>query len=444
MRPLEFVFHLLAASFVTSVATAQNGTAVALRADLAQFRSEFMAVDRSYSSAARGQAEARIAGLESSLESMTRAKFELEIARIVALADNGHTNAAANLRSARHNRVPLRLVLLGDGYYVLRARAPHTDLLGARLVAIGTRPVAELRDAARALIGGTEAYRDRSAPFVFESPQLLHALNLATDTVGAMFRLALPNGTTVERRVVADPPDQTRARVNPNRWMFPTPEVNDGPEWRSLLAPEQAPWALQEVNTPFRWKHLPEIDAVVIELRQNRGTQTHPIETFMSEVESQIAPLRAKHLVLDMRMNGGGNLQLTRDFARKLPTLVSGRIFALTSPWTFSAAISTVGYLEQAAPERVTIVGEMVGDRLEFWAEGGPVTLRQTGVLIGRSLERHDYATGCRPYSDCHRAVVEHPISVRTLAPDIAAPWTIETYRAGRDPAMEAVAGALR
>jgi hypothetical protein len=92
----------------------------------------------------------------------------------------------------------------------------------------------------------------------------------------------------------------------------------------------------------------------------------------------------------------------------------------------------------------VTIVGEMVGDRLEFWAEGGPVTLRQTGILIGRSLERHDYASGCRAYSDCHRSVVDHPISVKTLAPDIAAPWTIETYRAGRDPAMEAVAAALR
>jgi hypothetical protein len=32
-----------------------------------------------------------------------------------------------------------------------------------------------------------------------------------------------------------------------------------------------------------------------------------------------------------------------------LPTLVKGRIFVLTSPWTFSAAISTLGYLKQAA-----------------------------------------------------------------------------------------------
>jgi hypothetical protein len=55
---------------------------------------------------------------------------------------------------------------------------------------------------------------------------------------------------------------------------------------------------------------------------------------------------------------------------------------------TFSAAISSVGYLEQTAPDRVTIVGEIVGDRLEFWAEGGPVTLPRTGMRLSVSTER--------------------------------------------------------
>src|SRR6185503_12822956 len=112
------------------------------------------------------------------------------------------------------------------------------------------------------------------------------------------------------------------------------------------------------------------------------------------------------NLVLDMRLNGGGDLNNTRDFAETLPALVPGRVFVLTSPWTFSAAISTVGYLKQKAPSRVTIVGETVGDRLVFFAEG-------------------------------------RPIAVPTLDPEIVAPWTIETYRNGRDPGMEAIATAL-
>jgi hypothetical protein len=145
-----------------------------------------------------------------------------------------------------------------------------------------------------------------------------------------------------------------------------------------------------------------------------------------------------------MRVNGGGNLNTARDFMKRLPELVPGRIFALTSPWTFSAAISSIGYLEQAAPGRVTIVGEEIGDRLEFWAEGRPTTLPHSGVVISLATERHDYVNGCRAYTDCHGPVVQNSIAVPSLGPDIVAPWTIEAYRAGRDPGMQAIVAALR
>ena len=49
-----------------------------------------------------------------------------------------------------------------------------------------------------------------------------------------------------------------------------------------------------------------------------------------------------------------------------------------------------------------------------------------------------------RNIENCHGSVVRHPIEVESLAPDIEAPWTIEAYRAGRDPAMDAIAAALR
>jgi hypothetical protein len=129
---------------------------------------------------------------------------------------------------------------------------------------------------------------------------------------------------------------------------------------------------------------------------------------------------------------------------QKLPTLVPGRVFALTSPWTFSAGISSVGYLEQAAPDKVTLVGEAVGDRMRFWAEGDAIVLPNSQAAMLMATERHDYLTGCKGYPDCHGNVVRNPIAVPDLDPDIAAPWTIEAWRAGRDPGMEAVATALR
>src|SRR5512134_2319307 len=133
----------------------------ARRADLSRFRSKFLERDRSYSAGARAEAQARLAKLEASVADVSQAYFELELARIVALADNGHTVAFPGPRSRRYDRIGIRLVPFGEDFYVLRARESDTELLGARLVAIDDRPIADLRRVARTLVGGVPAWRDR-------------------------------------------------------------------------------------------------------------------------------------------------------------------------------------------------------------------------------------------------------------------------------------------
>src|SRR5690606_23716224 len=240
------------------------------------------------------------------------------------------------------------------------------------------------------------------------------------------------------------PANPDRVRANADRWYYPAPVEGEGDNWRALLTADAAPWALQEPDTPFRMRDAPELDAFWIELRQNNSSGDADIAEFMLDSLEAARTSGRRNIVLDMRMNGGGDLNTTRAWVRRLPRTVQGRVFVLTSPWTFSAAISTVGYLKQSAPDRVTIVGEMVGDRLDFHAEGDIFTLPNSGGAILIATERHDYRPGCRNVESCHGSVVRHPIAVESLAPDINAPWTIEAYRTGRDPAAEAIAAALR
>ncbi len=425
------------ASALTSI------TPEALQADLADFREQFLARDRSYSASARAEAEARLAQLESAAPGASQAWFELELARIVALADNGHTAFFPGPRSRRYNRVEVRLAPFGEEFYVLRTKEPNADLLGARLVAIDGQPISKIREVARTLAGGVTAWRDRGAPYFLESPEQMNTLGVTAQGDAATYRFEAIDGKTIERRLAAEPANPDRPRGNADRWLYPQ-LMESETEWRTFLAPEKAPWPFQDPGSPFRWRSAPEVQAMVVELRQNTDSDGHSIDAFLRETNGRIRDQHPSNLVLDMRMNGGGDLNDTRDFMQSLPGLVPGRIFVLTSPWTFSAAISSVGYLEQASPDRVVIVGEPVGDRLQFWSEGDIVELKHSHAIMLDATERHDYLTGCRPFKDCHGPVVRHPISVPTLAPDIAAPWTIEAYRAGRDPAMEAVAAALR
>ncbi len=412
------------------------------RNDLSVFRRDFYARDSSYSPEHRSEADARLQSLEAKLATLSPAQFELELARIVALADNGHTNSPAALRSRRYARVPIRLVPFGEQFYVLRADTAHADLLGARLVAIDAKSTKDLRSAAHVLWGGTPAWRDRQLPFFLESPDQMQALELTSAGNAATYRFELRNGRTVERLIAADPPNVSRDSFPATLWLYPEPLGNEG-GWRSLVMPGKAPWTFQEPGEFFRIRSAPEVNGMIVQLRANHDGPK-PIQEFLARASEEIRRAQPRNLVLDLRVNGGGDLNNTRDFVQSLPKLVPGRIFVLTSPWTFSAAISTTGYLKQAGGDRVTIVGEMVGDRLEFWAEGRLARLPYSGAAMSYSTQRHDYKTGCKPYTDCHGAVVRNPISVRSLAPDIAAPLTIADVIAGRDPALEAIVRFLK
>jgi hypothetical protein len=414
-----------------------------MREDLAVFRRDFMDRDRSYPAPARAEAEARLARLDSALDRVTRVEFELALDRIVALADNGHTSAFAPVRASHWNRVPFRLLAFGEDFRVVRARAAQADLLGAKLVTIDGRPITQARDTARTLNGGTSAWRDRFVPFFLESPEQMHALAVAREAAGATYGFETLDGRTVSRRIDAEPA-ATSGGAPMHGQMLPELVPIEVSGWRTLLAPNTVPWSVAEPNEPFRLRRAPELDALMIDFRVNVDAAGRAIADFLAQVTEAIRSAHPRHLVLDMRLNGGGNLQTTRGFMKSLPTLVPGTVFVLTSPWTFSAAISSVGYVKQAAPARVTIVGEEAGDRLMFFAEGRPFMLSHSGAMILYASQRHDYHTGCRGYPDCHAAVAQYPIAVETLKPEIAAPWTIEAYRSGRDPAMEAVAAAVK
>jgi hypothetical protein len=418
--------------------------------DLTQFRRDFFDKDLSFAPAARREAEQRLIELEKTLSTIGQTEFELSLARVAALTDNGHSGGAPSVRSRRFERVDMRLAPFGEDFYVLRVKAENADLLGARLVAIDGMSMSALQPLYRALDGGTPAWRDRTAAFFLESPPQLRALgvgkapNVENAAAPPVYAFITVDGKNVERSFAVSPAGADRVGGNASRWMFAELAPLEDRAWKTLIAPERAPWALQEPVNRLRVRHDGALNAVVIDMRQSSSSADMNLRSYFRAVEKLIDETKPQHLVLDLRLNGGGDLTQTRDFAESLPKLVKGRIFALTSPWTFSAAISTLGYLKQAAPDRVTIVGEAVGDRLEFFAEGKSTTLKYSKENFAYATERHDYRNGCAKVDDCHRMVVTRPIAVPTLDPDIAAPWTIETYRAARDPAMEAVAKAIR
>ena len=199
----------------------------------------------------------------------------------------------------------------------------------------------------------------------------------------------------------------------------------------------KAPYYLSEPEEPFRYRTLEKNKIAYLQFRTNIDfSGKRDIVQFAADVEESLRQDRPVHLIVDQRLNWGGDLTTTRALMERLPSFVSGQVFLLTSGRTFSAGISSSAYLKQAGGDQVTILGEPVGDDLEFWAEGDLLNLPTLQANLLYARERHNYRTGC-PEADCHANIQHNPIRIKTLAPDVPVSPSQDDFLAGRDPLME-------
>ncbi|HKR25717.1 MAG TPA: hypothetical protein VJS15_10690, partial [Allosphingosinicella sp.] len=394
-------------------------------ADVAMVR-DYVEKNRAYSPAARAEALRALERLPGLIGQPAR--FELEAAAIAALADNGHSALLPPQWASRYPRSPVHLGLFADGLYVIAAPAEHAGLLRARVIAINGHDWRDLRRAYARYQGGEQAFRDQFVALFMETPALLAAAGFGSDSGRLRLTLEEANGRrgTVTIAARLTPLQGEAAFVG-------YPHLLEG---AALLDPGERPLYLRQPEQASRLEFPEGLDGAYLQLKATRGLY---FDRWLEQALEELRRRRPRNIVVDLRFNMGGDLNLARDFMRALPALAEGgRVYAITSGRTFSAAISSLGYLKQAAGDRLTIVGEPIGDRLEFWAEGNILELPGLGALMLYADERHNYTTGC-PEPDCHRSIRDHPIRVRSLQPDIAAPLGFADFAAGRDPAMAAI-----
>jgi hypothetical protein len=391
---------------------------------------DFVEKNRAYTPAARSEALRSVDLLPGLLSDPAR--FELEAAHIAALADNGHSALLPPQWATRYPRSPVHFGLFADGLFVIAAPPEQANLLRRRVIAINGHPWRTIQRAYARYQGGEQSFRDQFVPLFMETPALMTAAGLGGDPANLVLTIEGRRGRnrTVTIAARLTPPEGEAAFVG-------YPVLLDA---AAMLAPAARPLYLQEPDSAFRLAFPPGTGAGYIQLKAVRGLG---IDTWLAATLVELRARRPRDIIVDLRFNLGGDLNLARDFMQALPALAQGgRVYAITSGRTFSAAISSLGYLKQAAGDRLTIVGEPIGDRLEFWAEGNILRLPGLGAFMLYADERHNYTTGC-PEADCHGSIRDHPIRVRSLQPDLPTPLRFSDFAAGRDPAMEAIIRAI-
>jgi hypothetical protein len=411
----------------------------AQRQDIAYFRT-LTKLDRSFSPEARGEADARIDRLAQLSTVMPQPKLHVALMQIMALADNGHTKLRASIASRKMPMEPVRVSRFAEGFFVMRAKPEYRDMLGGRVERIDGVPFAEILKKLETLHGGTEAFRAENAAAFIEFPDILYGLGIARDPARSTWTVGMADGSEVTRVLTAYEEKAGMSIPYGPRWRSPEPLKAMGADWVSYApASGTLPQSERDFDNHFLFAPVAGSCAAYVRVQDIVDTDGQKIQPFLKSTEAALRAHPPCAVIFDLRGNGGGDYTNMWHFAHALPGLIAsgGRIYVLTDAMTFSAAITTTAFVKEAGGDKVVIVGEPVGDRLAFYAEGGNATLPNSKFTLGYETGKHDYAHACWNPSYCFWLNWFYPVRVKTLQPDIFVPLRFSDWNAGHDAAFE-------
>lgn len=373
----------------------------------------------------RERYRAALDSLSSRLPSLKHHEIVVDLARIVASAGEGHTRLTlpfdpsagfftGHATTAPHRvpgllfrHYPIRYRLFRDGLHVVRADSADRDLLGGRVVSIGSMTVAAAIAAVEPAI-----HRDNDRqladllPDWLACPEILHARGVVADMERLPVVVEHAGG---RRRTGQLHPVTAGATVH----------------WREARAPGPAPLTDRFPDRRHWYAWLPEHRAIYARYREAQDDRQETVAEFASRLFVAVDSLLAERLVLDLRGNHGGDGSLNRPLVQGMIRAERlwrpGGLCALIDRGTFSAAVMLAADLEKSTP--ALLLGEKSGGRPNSYGDSRRIVLPNSGITV-RVSSLYWQSTGPRDTRD-------------GITPHLPVETTFDDWRRGRDPALD-------
>jgi hypothetical protein len=343
---------------------------------------------------------AAAASLVTRADGLRRDELVVEVMRLIASLGEreGHSGLFPGT-SPGMRFYPLQLYDFSDGLFVI-AGPPET--VGRKVVAVEGLPIADVVARVRPLVSRDNDWSARNLlPWYLVTADVLSGLGIAGETA-ATFTLQGPQGRTDVTLAAG-----TQEPQHP--WTLAAPPGVRAPLFVRKLHLQRAITVLDRGR-------------VVYVTYNGVGGDT---QWFADQIRKRLRAKAFRRLIVDARMNGGGNNQKNAPIVALLRSKAARRWFppvVITGRATFSAGKDFVVDAEAFGGAR--LVGEPSGGALKQWGDAVPVQLERSGLVV--FVATSFVSAGRR---DDLRRVQEPHVPVQVSSAD---------WFAGRDPVLEA------
>jgi tetratricopeptide (TPR) repeat protein len=364
-----------------------------------------------------------ILALKEKAPSLKPHQIIIEIAKIEAAIGDGHTNLnlLKNAGFTFHN-FPVRFYLFADGLYIRATDPDHQRLLGAKVMQVGGVKVDEALLRIRSIIGSDNPYgKSYFESYYINIVEVLHALKISGSLDSTRFSLDIKGAPVHVWLKPKYEQEFVKGDVD-TYWINPM-------GWKDARREGQTPLWLQAKSTDkYGLTYLPEEKVLYVqinEINSNEGRK-ESLEQFYDRIFKTGDSVGAEKLVLDLRLNGGGNGYYNKPLVIGLIKSrfdAPGKLFVLTGRRTFSAAQMLVTLLKTYT--HVIQIGEPTGSKDNHYGDSRRIPLPNSGIIVRASTLWHQLGS----------ASEDNLIT----GPHHYVPYSSNDYFTNKDPLLTAV-----
>ena len=340
------------------------------------------------------------------------------IARIVSSFKYGHTSMGWRQSPFKYHVAPVNFYWFSDGLYAEGADKNYASIVGAKLVKVEGVPVMQALEAVKPLVPSEndEYFKAYGLDFI-AIPEALHAQGITKELKTTVTYTFEKDGKSFDQTITA-----LEGFHMPRDYGFTTP----GADWLSGRDQKTTPYYLKNINKNYYYEYLPDSKTVYVRQSQVLDDKEETIAAFYKKVFEFIDKNDVDKMVIDVRLNGGGNNYKNKPVITGIVECKKinkpGKLFVIIGRRTFSACQNLVN--EFSNYTNALFVGEPTAENINFYGDTRKVELPNTGIPVFLSFAWWQD----KPQWE----------NADWLAPQLAVDMSFEEYKTNKDPVLEA------
>jgi len=296
--------------------------------------------------------------------------------KLVALFEYGHTGVWA-YQPFEFQYLPLNLYQYSDGLYLQGVHKDYPQAVGAKLLKVNNIPVEKALEMIAPVVNAeNDQYFKAYGINYLTALEVLHAQGITKELESAV-ELTLSKDGNVFKQVFSALP---KGEGVPSHRGFTFESEN----WLEARNQEDTPLYMKDLDKVYFFEYLADKKAVYVRHSRIQDDPSETTEAFYKRVFDFVEENDVEKLILDVRLNGGGDNTLNKPVVQGIIETKKinqvGNLFVITGRRTFSACQNLVNELDNYT--NCIFVGEGTAENLNFWGDAQRITLPNTQLPV--------------------------------------------------------------